>query len=117
MIAHQKRRFHGLGGNFEGLHDEGGAEQSQQNGDQKRFSVLGNPTFRRSLVAVRGTVQLTVLQIAVGNIIGLRRGRFDCHEFPSGFGGARYENFQGRAGRFLLCFLLAAAFGRRQPLS
>ena len=33
MIADQQRVFHGSGGNHEGLNQEGGAEQQQQNGD------------------------------------------------------------------------------------
>src|SRR5262249_16348926 len=40
MVADQKRRFHRLGRNLESLHDESGAEQREQNGDQQRFEKL-----------------------------------------------------------------------------
>ncbi len=45
MIADQQRVFHGAGGNHEGLNQEGGAEQQQQNGD----GPFGDSSARRFL--------------------------------------------------------------------
>ena len=40
MVADQKRRLHRLRRDFEGLHDESGAEESEQNRDQKRLDEV-----------------------------------------------------------------------------
>ena len=41
VVADQQRRFHRARRNFEGLHDEGGAEERQQHRHQQHFQKFG----------------------------------------------------------------------------
>ena len=113
VIADQQRRFHGLGGNFERLNDESGAEESEQNGDAEEIRRdSATQIFRRSRSGVRGQCATDPsARLRVGNTYrGCGAVVSDCHEFPSGFGVARSRI--SRAARAASCsasFLLRPA--------
>ena len=62
MIADEQCRFHGLRRNLEGLDDKGGAEESEQDGDEQRFGVFDDGTAGR--FAMHGLSETAALLIS-----------------------------------------------------